>query len=90
MIKGKLLILLFVILVGCTSTNKKMETHPTNNKNAISTTKLVLLNDTNGPEAASTGVANKTISDVKILRIKSTFQPCSHCHFNFFCISSFW
>ena len=35
MIKGKLLILLFVILVGCTSTNKKMETHPTNNKNAL-------------------------------------------------------
>ena len=35
MIKGKLLILLFVILVGCTSTNKKMETHPTNNENAL-------------------------------------------------------
>ena len=35
MIKGKLLILLFVILVGCTSTNKKMETHPTNNLNAL-------------------------------------------------------
>ena len=35
MIKGKLIILLFVILVGCTSTNKKMETHPTNNLNAL-------------------------------------------------------
>ena len=35
MIKGKLLILLFVILEGCTSTNKKMETHPTNNLNAL-------------------------------------------------------
>mgnify|MGYP005644260589 CR=1 FL=1 len=35
MIKGKLLILLFVILVSCTSTNKKMETHPTNNENAL-------------------------------------------------------
>ena len=35
MIKGKLLILFFVILVGCTSTNKKMETHPTNNLNAL-------------------------------------------------------
>ena len=35
MIKGNLLILLFVILVGCTSTNKKMETHPTNNENAL-------------------------------------------------------
>jgi|TARA_B110000003_G_scaffold189101_1_gene187933 hypothetical protein len=35
MIKGKLLILLFVLLIGCTSTNKKMETHPTNNENAL-------------------------------------------------------
>jgi len=35
MIKGKLLILLFVLLIGCTSTNKKMETHPTNNKNVL-------------------------------------------------------
>jgi len=24
------LIILFVLLVGCTSTNKKLETHPTN------------------------------------------------------------
>ena len=29
------LIILFVLLIGCTSTNKKMETHPTNNKNAL-------------------------------------------------------
>ena len=29
------LIILFVLLVGCTSTNKKLETHPTNNKNAL-------------------------------------------------------
>ena len=68
----------------------KYISNPTNNKNAKSTTKLVLLNDINGPEAASTGLANKTISDVKIMRIRSTFQPCSHCHFNFLCISSFW
>ena len=26
---------MFILLVGCTSTNKKMETHPTNNKNAL-------------------------------------------------------
>ena len=35
MIKGNLLIILFILLVGCTSTNKKLETHPTNNKNAL-------------------------------------------------------
>jgi len=35
MIKGKLLILLFVILVGLHKYNKKMETHPTNNENAL-------------------------------------------------------
>ena len=29
------LIILFVLLIGCTSTNKKMETHPTNNENAL-------------------------------------------------------
>ena len=29
------LIILFVLLIGCTSTNKKMETQPTNNKNAL-------------------------------------------------------
>ena len=32
---NKLLIVLFVLLVGCTSTNKKLETHPTNNLNAL-------------------------------------------------------
>ena len=26
---------MFILLVGCTSTNKKLETHPTNNKNAL-------------------------------------------------------
>ena len=46
MIKGKLLILLFVILVGCTSTNKKMETHPTNNKNALEALDKSTLQDT--------------------------------------------
>ena len=32
---NKLLIVLFVLLVGCTSTNRKLETHPTNNLNAL-------------------------------------------------------
>ena len=31
----QVLIILFVLLIGCTSTNKKMETHPTNNENAL-------------------------------------------------------
>ena len=29
------LTILFVLFVVCTSTNKKLETHPTNNKNAL-------------------------------------------------------
>ena len=33
--KGALLIVLVCMLTGCTSTNKKLETHPTNNKNAL-------------------------------------------------------
>ena len=33
--KGVLLILLVCMLTGCTSTNKKLETHPTNNLNAL-------------------------------------------------------
>ena len=32
---NKLLIVLFVLLVGCTSMNRKLETHPTNNLNAL-------------------------------------------------------
>ena len=32
---NKILIIMFILLVGCTSTNKEMETHPTNNKNAL-------------------------------------------------------
>ena len=32
---NKILIILFVLLVGCTSVNKKLETHPTNNLNAL-------------------------------------------------------
>jgi len=32
---NKILIIMFILLVGCTSTNKKLETHPTNNKNAL-------------------------------------------------------
>ena len=32
---NKILIIMFILLIGCTSTNKKMETHPTNNKNAL-------------------------------------------------------
>ena len=32
---NKILIVLFVLLVGCTSTNRKLETHPTNNLNAL-------------------------------------------------------
>ena len=26
---------MFILFVGCTSMNKKLETHPTNNKNAL-------------------------------------------------------
>ena len=33
--KGALLIVLVCMLTGCTSTNKKLETHPTNNLNAL-------------------------------------------------------
>ncbi|MGY8976129.1 MAG: hypothetical protein ACKVHD_07615 [Alphaproteobacteria bacterium] len=35
--KSKLLILSFILIlcVSCTSTNKKLETHPTNNVNAL-------------------------------------------------------
>ena len=32
---NKLLIVLFVLFVGCTSMNRKLETHPTNNLNAL-------------------------------------------------------
>jgi hypothetical protein len=32
---NKILIIMFILLIGCTSTNKKMETHPTNNLNAL-------------------------------------------------------
>ena len=32
---NKILIIMFILIVGCTSTNKKLETHPTNNKNAL-------------------------------------------------------
>jgi hypothetical protein len=32
---NKLLVIMFVLLIGCTSTNKKLETHPTNNLNAL-------------------------------------------------------
>ena len=32
---NKILIIMFILLVGCTSTNKKLETHPTNNENAL-------------------------------------------------------
>ena len=31
------IIVLCVSLMSCTSTNKKLETHPTNNKNALET-----------------------------------------------------
>ena len=27
--------IIFLLMVSCTSTNKKLETHPTNNKNAL-------------------------------------------------------
>ena len=32
---NKILIIMFILLIGCTSTNKKLETHPTNNINAL-------------------------------------------------------
>ena len=33
--KGALLIILVCMITGCTSMNRKLETHPTNNKNAL-------------------------------------------------------
>ena len=33
--KGALLIILVCMITGCTSMNKKLETHPTNNLNAL-------------------------------------------------------
>jgi len=32
---NKILIIMFILLVGCTSMNRKLETHPTNNLNAL-------------------------------------------------------
>ena len=33
--KNSILIILFVLLIGCSSTNKKLETHPTGELNVL-------------------------------------------------------